>query len=64
MRCSLRCCQGNSKSPGPSYLVLSSGNLMIQVAYGVLPLVVAVWLLRHYDSETLTKRVSGVPEAA
>ncbi|GAA4478549.1 hypothetical protein GCM10023190_20130 [Enteractinococcus fodinae] len=60
----MKCCLGSSKPPGPSYLVLSSGNFMIQVAYGVLPWVVAVWLLRHYDSETLTKRVSGVPEAA
>lgn len=47
-----------------SYLVLSSGNFIIQMAYGVLPWVVAVWLLKHYDSKTLTKRISRVPEAA
>ena len=42
-----------------SYVVLSSGNFMIQVAYGVLPWVLAVWLLKRYDTETLTHRVSS-----
>lgn len=42
-----------------SYLVLSSGNFMIQVAYGVLPWVMAVWLLKHYDTETFTQRITS-----
>ena len=47
-----------------SYLVLSSGNFMIQVAYGVLPWVLAVWLLKRYDTETLTQRVPRMQKAA
>jgi len=41
-----------------SYAVLSSGLFMAQVAYGVLPWLLAVWVLKHYDVETLTRRIS------
>lgn len=37
-----------------SYVVLSSGSFTAQVAYGVLPWVLAVWLLKKYDVDTLT----------
>lgn len=40
-----------------SYLVLSSGNFVAQVIYGVLPWLFAVWLLKRFDKETLTKRI-------
>ncbi|MET4638562.1 membrane protease YdiL (CAAX protease family) [Mycetocola sp. 2940] len=40
-----------------SYVVLSSGNFMAQVAYGVLPWVLAAWLLKRFDVQTLTHRV-------
>lgn len=43
-----------------SYLVLSSGNFMAQVAYGVLPWVLSAWVLKRYDTETLTQRVAHV----
>lgn len=39
-----------------SYAVLSSGSFMAQVAYGVLPWVLAASLLKKYDVETLTHR--------
>jgi membrane protease YdiL (CAAX protease family) len=39
-----------------SYLVLSSGSFAAQVGYGVLPWVLAAWLLKKYDVETLTHR--------
>lgn len=39
-----------------SYVVLSSGNFMAQVVYGVLPWVLAVWLLKTFDADTLTHR--------
>ena len=42
-----------------SYVVLSSGNYMAQVAYGVLPWVIAVVLLKRYGPETLTDRAVG-----
>jgi membrane protease YdiL (CAAX protease family) len=37
-----------------SYLVLSSGSFTAQVVYGVLPWVIAAWLLKKYDVQTLT----------
>lgn len=37
-----------------SYVILSSGSFMAQVAYGVLPWLVAAWLLKRYDVESLT----------
>lgn len=37
-----------------SYLVLSSGNYMAQVAYGVLPWAIAIVVLKKYGSATLT----------
>lgn len=40
-----------------SYMVLSSGNFVAQVIYGVLPWLFAVWLLKRFDKETLTKRI-------
>lgn len=39
-----------------SYIVLSSGNFTGQVFYGVLPWLLAAWLLKRYDVETLTRR--------
>lgn len=43
-----------------SYLVLSSGSFMAQVAYGVLPWLLALWVLKRYDTQTLTQRVPQV----
>lgn len=40
-----------------SYLVLSSGSYTAQVVYGVLPWLLAAWLLRRYDAQTLTRRL-------
>lgn len=37
-----------------SYLVLSSGSYVAQLAWGVLPWAVALYVLKHYDAETLT----------
>lgn len=37
-----------------SYVVLSSGSFTAQVVYGVLPWVIAAWLLKKYDVQTLT----------
>jgi membrane protease YdiL (CAAX protease family) len=37
-----------------SYLVLSSGSYVAQLAWGLLPWTVALYLLKHYDAETLT----------
>ena len=39
-----------------SYLVLSSGSYTAQVIYGVLPWILAAWLLKKYDVATLTHR--------
>lgn len=39
-----------------SYLVLSSGSYVAQLAWGVLPWAIAAYLLKHYDPETLTRR--------
>jgi membrane protease YdiL (CAAX protease family) len=39
-----------------SYIVLSSGSFQAQVVYGVLPWVLAAWLLKKYDVQTLTHR--------
>ncbi|AFR27494.1 CPBP family intramembrane glutamic endopeptidase [Arthrobacter sp. Rue61a] len=39
-----------------SYVVLSSGNFTAQVVYGVLPWVLAAWLLKKYGTESLTNR--------
>lgn len=46
-----------------SYLVLSSGNYMAQVASGVLPWAIAVFVLKKYGAETLTQgpRPAGIP---
>lgn len=38
-----------------SYIVLSSGSFTAQVVYGVLPWILAAWLLKRYDVETLTR---------
>jgi membrane protease YdiL (CAAX protease family) len=40
-----------------SYVVLSSGSYAAQVVYGVLPWALAVWLLKNYDVQTLTRRL-------
>lgn len=40
-----------------SYIVLSSGSFTAQVVYGVLPWILAAWLLKRYDVETLTRRL-------
>jgi membrane protease YdiL (CAAX protease family) len=39
-----------------SYVVLSSGSFTVQVVYGVLPWVLAAWVLKKYDVQTLTHR--------
>jgi membrane protease YdiL (CAAX protease family) len=39
-----------------SYIVLSSGSFTAQVVYGVLPWILATWVLRKYDVQTLTHR--------
>lgn len=39
-----------------SYLVLSSGSYLAQLAWAVLPWAVAAHLLKNYDTETLTER--------
>lgn len=39
-----------------SYVVLSSGSFTAQVMYGVLPWLLAIWLLKKYDVQTLTRR--------
>jgi hypothetical protein len=39
-----------------SYVVLSSGSYLAQMAWGVLPWALAVYLLKHYDIEALTHR--------
>ena len=39
-----------------SYVVLSSGSFTAQVIYGVLPWVLAIWLVKNYDVQTLTHR--------
>jgi uncharacterized protein len=44
-----------------SYLVLSSGSLIAQGLYGFLPWVVAIFLLRRYESQTLTGRKGDQP---
>lgn len=41
-----------------SYVVLSSGSFMAQVVYGVLPWVLAAWLLKKFDARTLTHRLT------
>ena len=38
-----------------SYLVLSSNNYMAQVAYGVLPWAIAVYVLKRYGAQTLAR---------
>jgi membrane protease YdiL (CAAX protease family) len=39
-----------------SYVVLSAGSFTAQVVYGVLPWLLAAWLLKKYDTDTLTHR--------
>ncbi|WP_051477259.1 CPBP family intramembrane glutamic endopeptidase [Arthrobacter sp. Br18] len=43
-----------------SYVVLSSGNYTAQVIFGVLPWAIALWVLKRYGADTLTR----VPPAA
>jgi uncharacterized protein len=47
-----------------SYVVLSSGNFMAQVAYGVLPWAIALVLLKRYGPETLTDPTAADGSAA
>jgi hypothetical protein len=44
-----------------SYVVLSSGSYMAQVAYAVLPWALAAYVLKRYGAETLTQREPAVP---
>jgi hypothetical protein len=37
-------------------VVISSGSFAAQVVYGVLPWILAAWLLKKYDVETLRHR--------
>lgn len=46
-----------------SYVVLSSGSFTAQVVYGVLPWILAAWLLKRYDVETLSRRLTEARRA-
>lgn len=43
-----------------SYLVLSTGNMLAQTAYSLLPWAIAVFLLKKYGSENLSSRPRAV----
>ena len=47
-----------------SYLVLSSNNYMAPVAYGILPWVLAAYVLKQYGAETLARPATVEPASS